>query len=95
MFEQLDLFDGAARKVKSPKEKKKINWENSFQKWSNEQGQDESGPVGICGYSSICDYCSDNTYGRPCVRALNRMCKEKGIKIDYDDKDFLKIWDLS
>ena len=95
MSEQLDLFGGVNRKVKSPEEKKKRNWENSFQKWSNEQGQDGSGPFGICGYSSICDYCSDNTYGRPCVRALNRMCKEKGIRIDYDDKDFLKIWDLS
>ena len=31
-------------------------------------------------------------YGRPCVRALNDMCREKRIKIDYDDYDFTKVW---
>ena len=40
----------------------------------------------------MCDYCEDNSYGRPCVRALNEMCREKGIAIDYDNRNYEDIW---
>lgn len=74
-------------------EKKKRRWENAFQKWSNEHGMSNGTESwGACGYGSMCDWCKDNTYGRPCVRALNAMCREKGISIDYDDLDFTKVW---
>ena len=66
----------------------KRNWENAFQKWSNEMSQDETSPLGICGWSKICDYCTDNHIGRPCVRALNAMYREKRIEIDYSDRNF-------
>ena len=72
--------------------KKKRKWENAFQKWSDEHGQDGDDALGCCGYGSMCDWCRDNSYGRPCVRALNAMCREKNIKIDYTDYDFEKIW---
>lgn len=74
--------------------KRKRNWENAFQKWSNNHGieTDNTKDWGCCGYGSMCDWCEDNTYGRPCVRALNAMCREKGIAIDYSDKDFCKVW---
>lgn len=35
---------------------------------------------------------TDNSYGRPCVRALNAMCREKNITIDYENYDFEEIW---
>lgn len=70
----------------------KRRWENAFQKWSDEQAQDGITPNGKCGYGSMCDWCEDNSYGRPCVRALNKMCRERGIKIDYADRDFEQIW---
>jgi hypothetical protein len=75
-------------------EKKKRRWENAFQKWSNEHGINGDGTEswGCCGYGSMCDWCKDNDYGRPCVRALNAMLREKGETIDYDDMDFTKVW---
>lgn len=74
--------------------KKKRKWENAFQKWSNDCGvcPNSTFSYGCCGYGSMCDWCKANDYGRPCVRALNAMCREKNIKIDYTDYDFEKIW---
>ena len=68
--------------------KKKRNWENAFQRWSDRMALDGTSPLGCCGYGAICDYCSDNHIGRPCVRALNAMCREKRIEIDYSDRNF-------
>ena len=83
---QVELFTEYARK--------KRKWENAFQKWSNNHGieTDNTEDWGCCGYGSMCDWCTDNSYGRPCVRALNEMLREKRIKIDYDDYDFTKVW---
>jgi len=73
--------------------KAKRKWENAFQKWSNEQFiGDGINDYGCCGYGSMCDWCEDNSYGRPCVRALNTMCREKGIRIDYNNYNFEEIW---
>lgn len=74
--------------------KKKRKWENAFQKWSDNHGieSDNTKDWGCCGYGSMCDWCKDNDYGRPCVRALNAMCREKRIHIDYSDFDFEKVW---
>ena len=73
---------------------KKLQWENAFQKWSNYMGlgNGSTEDYGCCGYGSMCDWCEDNSYGRPCVRALNAMLREKGKKVDYDDTDFVKVW---
>lgn len=72
--------------------RKKRKWENAFQKWSDEQSQDGLTAYGICGYGDICDWCEDNSYGRPCVRALNTMCREKGISLNYEDYNFEEIF---
>lgn len=71
----------------------KLRWGNGFQRWSDKQagGNDY---YGKCGYSDICDYCADNTKGRPCVRALNEMCRDRNIKLDYTKKNYTEIWDL-
>lgn len=86
IIRQVELFQEYA--------KKKRKWENAFQKWSNSQWDDDYTSLGKCGYGSMCDWCEDNSYGRPCVRALNAMCQEKRIKIDYDDYDFGKVWTI-
>ena len=72
----------------------KRSWEYAFQKWSDKNGieSDNTEDYGCCGYGSMCDWCTDNSYGRPCVRALNAMCREKRIKIDYTDRDFKSVW---
>ena len=75
-------------------DKRKRKWENAFQKWSNSQWEDDYTSLGKCGYGSMCDWCKDNTYGRPCVRALNEMLREKRMSINYDDYDFGKVWNL-
>lgn len=72
--------------------KEKRNWENAFQRWSDKEAMDGTTPYGCCGYGSMCDYCKDNHYGRPCVRALNEMVREKHLQIDYSKRDFEEIW---
>lgn len=95
MSEQLTLLVQAIQSdnLRKKKQSAKRRWEYAFQKWSDENGMSNgTEPYGSCGYGSMCDWCKDNSYGRPCVRALNAMCREKGIAIDYSDKDFCKVW---
>ena len=92
MTEQLDIFGDVQKITPKTINKAKRNWENAFQKWSDKQAMDGSHPYGKCGHGSMCDYCNDNTYGRPCVRALNNMCRENHIFINYEDKNFEEIW---
>jgi hypothetical protein len=93
-MEQLTLLEKAmlSDNLKKKKRSAKRKWENAFQKWSNENGNELVMSYGCCGYGSMCDWCEDNSYGRPCVRALNAMCREKGVTIDYTDFDFTKVW---
>lgn len=88
-MEQMTMFPMPKRKSKNTKKRR---WENAFQKWSNEQSQDECVSYGSCGHGVMCDWCIDNSYGRPCVRALNEMCRIKGLSIDYENMDFESVW---
>lgn len=89
MHEQITLFNtpeaDAAHNIKR-------TWEYAFQTWSNDRQQDNTVSYGACGYGSMCDWCKDNSRGRPCVRALNAMCRDKGLTIDYGKRDFEAIW---
>mgnify|MGYP004628062371 FL=1 len=93
MNKQFDLFGNAVENVykHSTVDKQKRNWENAFQMWSNRESW-LTDSYGKCGCGIICDYCEDNSYGHPCVRALNQMCREKRIKIDYSKRNFEDIW---
>ena len=95
MSEQLTLLEKAMLSDSLQKKKQSIKrkWEYAFQKWSNEQALDGADSYGICGYGVMCDWCEDNSYGRPCVRALNAMCREKRLRIDYSIRNFNKIWE--
>ncbi len=88
---QIDIF-GNAVKITPKIDKEKRNWENRFQTWSNKQFHEGRSGYGACGYGSMCNYCEDNTYGRPCVRALNEMLREKQIKLDYKKITFEEVW---
>ena len=94
MDEQLALFDATSVEKKATIiKKKKRNWEDGFQRWSDNQSSKSGGnSFGCCGWGSMCDYCEDNSYGRPCIRALNEMCREKKIVIDYDNRNYEDIW---
>lgn len=97
---QLSMFPGMEaeqKKRKKAADREKRNWENSFQYWSDKHGIDANNQTscGCCGYGSMCDYCKANDFGRPCVRALNEMCREKGIKIEYTNRTeeyYKDIW---
>ena len=89
-FEFPDIY--TQLRMRHEQEKAKRRWEDRFQKWSNEQSQDGHEPYGCCGYGNLCDYCEDNAYGRPCVRALNTQCREEKKKIDYTNYDFKVVW---
>lgn len=84
--------DFKGQKAVSDYTKKKKAWEDGFQKWSNEQSQKGEEAYGACGYGSMCDYCKDNSYGRPCVRALNAMIRDKWINLDYDKLTYEDAW---
>lgn len=92
MSEQFALYDVPPQTPKSDN-KQKRKWENGFQRWSDKEAQEGTTPNGKCGYGSMCDYCEDNSYGRPCVRALNDMCRTKRIAIDYSKRNYEDIWD--
>jgi hypothetical protein len=91
MSEQIDIF-GNAVKITPKIDKEKRNWENRFQRWSNKQMHEGINSYGACGYGSMCDYCKDMGYGRPCVRALNEMLRETNIKLDYKNITFEEVW---
>lgn len=94
MTYQLDIFGNEHKVLQKPTNKAKRNWENAFQRWSDRKGFDApTETYGKCGYGAMCGYCEDNSYGRPCVRALNKMCREERITIDYDNRNFEEIWD--
>ena len=93
MAEQIALYAVTEKPKPKIDDKKKRNWENGFQRWSDREFQNGSTAYGSCGYGSMCDYCEDNSYGRPCVRALNEMCREKGVTIDYDNRNYEAVWD--
>lgn len=95
----LDLMEGEDIKglreqaeILSRYVKEKRNWENAFQRWSDSQSHDSLTSIGVCGYGAMCDYCEDNSYGRPCIRALNELCRTRGITINYSKRDFEEIW---
>lgn len=97
MSEQISLLGRAWKSDNLAKKRKAVKrrWEYAFQKWSDEHGIeniDHTESYGCCGYGVMCDWCTDNSYGKPCVRALNAMCREKGIKIDYTNRDFKSVW---
>ncbi len=92
---QLSLFDelNIARDPKPNIEKaKKRKWEDAFQRMSDKMAQDETTPRGKCGYMNFCDCCSDNSYGRPCVRAFNAYCRDNHIQVNYDDLNSVEEW---
>ena len=89
-FDVPDIY--TALRIDCEQKKAKRRWEDHFQKWSNEQSRDGTQPFGNCGTGGLCDYCEDNSYGRPCVRALNEQCREEKKQIDYLDYDFTKVW---
>lgn len=88
---QIDIF-GNAVEIKPKINKQKRNWENRFQRWSNNQFHEGRVGYGVCGYGSMCDYCEDNSYGRPCVRALNEMLRARNIVLDYKKATFEEVW---
>ena len=89
MNEQITLFS-------IPKSERtdliKRRWENDFQKWSDKMQQESIVSYGKCGYGVMCDWCEDNSFGRPCVRALNAMCREKRMLIDYTNANYAALW---
>ena len=92
---QIDIFGNTvSKKVKPKTDNQKRNWENRFQRWSsNNLAMDSTHHYGKCGYGSMCDFCVDMSYGRPCVRALNEMCRTEGVVIDYSKDNFMEVWD--
>ncbi len=73
-------------------ERKRNNWLNAFQTWSDKNMHDGRYAYGSCGYGAMCDYCKEPDKGRPCVRALKAYMKENGLTVDYGKRNFEEIW---
>lgn len=93
MDDQMQLFDISEKQSSNNTGKAKRKWENGFQRWSDRHSADGGSSFGCCGFGSMCDYCDDNTYGRPCVRSLNAMIREKRLKIDYEKTGYVEAWE--
>ena len=77
-------YEEGLKKPSTADEKKKRRWEYAFQKWSDRNGAKALTHYGSCGFGVICDYCKNNSYGKPCVRALNEWLRERHKALDYD-----------
>ena len=93
MADQMQLFDTSEKQSSNSAGKAKRKWENGFQRWCDRHSADGCSSFGSCGFGSMCDYCDDNSYGRPCVRALNAMIREKRLKIDYEKAGYVEAWE--
>lgn len=93
MADQMQLFDTSEKQSSNSAGKAKRKWENGFQRWSDRHSADGGDSFGSCEFGSMCDYCDDNSYGRPCVRALNAMIREKRLKIDYEKTGYVEAWE--
>jgi hypothetical protein len=93
MADQMQLYDTSEKQSSNNTGKAKRKWENGFQRWSNRHSADGGSSFGCCGFGSMCDYCDDNSYGRPCVRSLNAMIREKRLKIDYEKTGYEEVWE--
>lgn len=90
---QIDLFGNEVEAALKRKNNAKRNWENAFQRWIADKLLNEATtPYGKCGYGSMCDYCKNIDKGRPCLIALNSMCRAEHISIDYENRNFEDIW---
>lgn len=47
-----------------------------------------------CGGSEICKYCLGDISLKPCAKALNKMSKDKHIKLDYTNTNYKEIWEI-
>jgi hypothetical protein len=61
-----------------PVNKAKRNWENAFQKWSNKMAQNETDPLGICGFDTDVDYFSYDEHRK--LFWLTKRCYLDSVK---------------
>lgn len=87
---ELEIVIDAGRANGKALRRKKEKWQKAFQAYSDKMSQDGTTASGKCGYMDFCDYCTDNSYGRPCVRAFGKWARANKIQVDYDDFDFSK-----
>ena len=89
-----DMREAFAVLLRNSEEAKRMQrrWEYGFQRWSNEKQDDGTTEYGACGYGMICDYCSDEDMGRPCVRAWNAWLRENGLAANYELQTFEDAW---
>lgn len=90
LFPEFEQIIDAGRASDKAERRKKEKWQRAFQAYSDKMSQDGTTPSGKCGYMEFCDYCTDNSYGRPCVRAFGEWARANKITVDYDDYDFTR-----
>lgn len=93
---QIDLWGQAVevKRNRKPIDKDRQAWEREFQRWCDLQKADGNTPLGNCGYSNICDFCTDVKGDKPCVKALNRYLKSKRKTLDYKVAKFNEAWGI-
>lgn len=47
----------------------------------------------LCGYMSYCCHCRMGSDKYACVKAIVKLCREKGIVIDYHNRDYKSLID--
>ena len=94
--EQLDLSELRVDETVAKKREQRSKWRKGMQEYCDEASvTDRAARTGwcVCGYMTFCDYCKAgprNSYSRACVNALEDMCAERNISIDYGRTDYEK-----
>lgn len=94
--DQIDLSEIRVDETANKNRKLRLKWRKGMQEYCDKAStSDRAERTGycVCGYMSFCDYCKAglrNSYSRACVNAIEDMCSEHRISLDYARADYEK-----
>lgn len=80
-------------RVKTEKKNISKKWKQALQKYCDDESLTTGSTTGycVCGYMEYCDLCEGSDKDLPCVKAILKLSKEKGIEINDKDYNFEKL----
>mgnify|MGYP006981641193 CR=1 FL=1 len=91
--EQMDLSNIRVDETANKNRKNRSKWRNGMQAYCDRQqinGRADKDGWCACGYMNMCYYCNGADITKACVDAIEEMCYEKKISIEYSRTDYEK-----
>lgn len=91
--EQMDLSNIRVDETANKNRKNRSKWRKGMQAYCDRQqinGRADKDGWCACGYMGICYYCNGSDMAKACVDAIEEMCYERGISIDFSRTDYEK-----